>query len=388
MPEEFDRFRVGGRFTESFRDIGVDKLPGNSFVVWAKTTKAEMKIIDEKEKEKLREKKKQAEVRTEQTKKVSAVLSEAVFDSDMDKDLKKATIKSLVDITSAVVQHVMNHDSSPEQILNAIIEEIKSNEGQIKKEGKVNVELIENVVSGFVIAVDEEQTESSMDVEGVCKSEHEKNLEPQSTSTFDSQEDELEVEEFFREQRISKEINADYIDQNGLLHRAVWEGKLEVVEFLICKGASVNAEYANCGKPIHIATAAGHRNIVGFLLNRISVNEGDKSGYTPLHYAAYNGQLEMVQFLIASEANIHAQAQDGVTPLHFAAFYGHLDTAKFLVEKGANINVEDNYKNTPMGLAIAQNRQDIIEFFNVLLPTPNSSLEEVSTCSGNTRLQK
>lgn len=56
------------------------------------------------------------------------------------------------------------------------------------------------------------------------------------------------------------------------------------------------------------------------------------------------------------------------------------------MEKGANINVEDNYKNTPMGLAIAQNKQDIIEFFNVLLPTPNSSLEGVSTCSGNTRL--
>ncbi len=58
------------------------------------------------------------------------------------------------------------------------------------------------------------------------------------------------------------------------------------------------------------------------------------------------------------------------------------------MEKGANINVEDNYKNTPMGLAIAQNKQDIIEFFNVLLPTLNSSLEGVSTCSGNTRLQK
>ncbi|WP_353289147.1 ankyrin repeat domain-containing protein [Wolbachia endosymbiont (group A) of Pogonocherus hispidulus] len=85
---------------------------------------------------------------------------------------------------------------------------------------------------------------------------------------------------------------------------------------------------------------------------------------------------------------MHAQAQNGATPLHFAAYYGHLDTAKFLVEKGANINVEDNYKNTPMGLAIAQNKQDIIEFFNVLLPTPNSSLEGVSTCSGNTRLQK
>ncbi|WP_341820618.1 ankyrin repeat domain-containing protein [Wolbachia endosymbiont (group A) of Myopa testacea] len=320
-----------------------------------------------KETEKMQKVAEQAKLRAEQTGIVSTIFLEMMLDFEMDRELEKITLNSQTIIVQAVVQCVIEHRLPPEQILNAIIEEIKSNEGQIKKEGKVNVELIENVVSGFVIAVDEEQTESSMDVEGACKSEHEKNLEPQSKSTFDSQEDELEVEEFFREQRISKEINADYIDQNGLLHRAAWEGKLKVVEFLICKGASVNAEYANCGKPIHIATAAGHRNIVKFfLLNGINVNEADKSGYTPLHCAAYNGQLEMVQFLIACGANTHTKAQNGATPLHFAAYYGYLDTAKFLVEKGANINVEDNYKNTPMGLAIAQNKQDIIEFFNVL----------------------
>ncbi|WP_353288907.1 hypothetical protein [Wolbachia endosymbiont (group A) of Pogonocherus hispidulus] len=149
VPEEFDRFRVGGRFTESFRDIGVDKVPGNSFVVWAKTTKAEMKIIDEKEKEKLREEKKQAEVRTEQTKKVSAVLSEAVFDSDMDKDLKKATIKSLVDITSAIVQHVIEYNSSPEQVINSIIEEIKCNKNQVLKDNVINAKLIEAGIKNF-----------------------------------------------------------------------------------------------------------------------------------------------------------------------------------------------------------------------------------------------
>ncbi|WP_341820616.1 hypothetical protein [Wolbachia endosymbiont (group A) of Myopa testacea] len=159
VPEEFDRFRVGGRFTESFRDIGVDKLPGNSFVVWAKTTKAEMKIIDEKEKEKLREENKQAEKRVgqeaqraEQTKEVSAVLSEAVFDSDMDKDLKKATIKSLVDITSAIVQHVIEYNSSPEQVINSIIEEIKCNKDQVLKDKTVSTQLIEIGISKGVSA--------------------------------------------------------------------------------------------------------------------------------------------------------------------------------------------------------------------------------------------
>lgn len=173
VPEEFDRFRVGGRFTESFRDIGVDKLPGNSFVVWAKTTKAEMKIIDEKEQEELREKNKQAEKRVgqeaqradketqradreaqraEQTKEVSAVFSEALFDSDMDTELRRATIKNQVNITSSVVQHAMEYNSSPKQLINAVIEEIKCNKDQVLKDKTVSTQLIEIGISKGVSA--------------------------------------------------------------------------------------------------------------------------------------------------------------------------------------------------------------------------------------------
>ncbi|MGL9761299.1 MAG: hypothetical protein ACR5LB_03695 [Wolbachia sp.] len=68
---------------------------------------------------------------------------------------------------------------SPQQILDAIIEEIKSNEDQVRREGKVNAKLIENVMRGFIVVVDEEQIEPNTDIEGTCKSEHEEELESQ-----------------------------------------------------------------------------------------------------------------------------------------------------------------------------------------------------------------
>lgn len=60
---------------------------------------------------------------------------------------------------------------------------------------------------------------------------------------------------------------------------------------------------------------------------------------TPVHMAAANGHLAVVEYLLSlvdrSEAVALANAKNdtGNTPLHWAAFNGHLDIVKVLVEK-------------------------------------------------------
>ncbi|GFR03875.1 uncharacterized protein TNCT_490751 [Trichonephila clavata] len=328
---------------------------------------------------------------------VMKLITQSIRRSKFDNELRYIVGDSEDDIVREVVQHVMNHKSSPEQVLDSIMQTIKHNEAQIKTKGIVDIELIQSAMEPFAAAVSEEQPQPRKNI-----NEREESIESEARNFLDIfkyhqeqevplcsialQESNQEAVEFL-ERRGASEVSIGFINQvdnhgRTLLHHAACEGRSEVVKFLVNNGANPRIKDTFGRQPIHIAAGEGHVDVVGLFLlegEGIDINEVDQSSCTPLHYAAYYDKLEMVQFLIANGANIDAQAQNGVTPLYFAASRAHLDTAKFLVEKGANIN---------MGLAIAQNRQDIIEFFNALLLIPNSSLEGVSTCSGNTGLQK
>lgn len=57
-----------------------------------------------------------------------------------------------------------------------------------------------------------------------------------------------------------------------------------------------------------------------------------------LHNAAYDGQAEIAEMLIARGASVNGPStRDKETPLHFAAMGGQLETARVLVEHGADI---------------------------------------------------
>ena len=59
-------------------------------------------------------------------------------------------------------------------------------------------------------------------------------------------------------------------------------------------------------------------------------NSTDKSGTTPIHRAAKNGQTEIVKVLAPLTAHPNAPNRDGMTPIYLAACNGHLEIVKFL----------------------------------------------------------
>ncbi len=68
-----------------------------------------------------------------------------------------------------------------------------------------------------------------------------------------------------------------------------------------------------------------------FLLDAgADVNVSNQSGSTPLHYAAFLGELECATLLQQAGANLGARNSDGKTPAQWAAFHGNKEMAKLL----------------------------------------------------------
>jgi len=115
-------------------------------------------------------------------------------------------------------------------------------------------------------------------------------------------------------------------------------GHLEVAEYLLGKGADVNAA-ANNGTGYNALTgavASGHTAIVAWLLaNGADPNYRYGDGYSPLLTAAANGHLGIVSLLLASGADLHARTNDGKTALSFAQERGHAEVTEFLRTHGA-----------------------------------------------------
>lgn len=112
------------------------------------------------------------------------------------------------------------------------------------------------------------------------------------------------------------------------------------------------------------------------------LNVIDQGGYTPLHKAAYNGHVEIVEYLISKGADLNALSNSGSTPLHGAAFHGHPDAVRALIEKGAEIDIKNNGGYTPFLGACAGGRFDaaslLIEHgadINALTADSNSALQ-------------
>ena len=92
------------------------------------------------------------------------------------------------------------------------------------------------------------------------------------------------------------------------------------------------------------------------------VNDAGGFGNAPLKIAAVWGDSQAIELLVSSGAELDRQHEDGYTALHHAASQGNLDAAATLLRLGASANVKDNfgqlakdYAETPEMLALFKN---------------------------------
>lgn len=108
--------------------------------------------------------------------------------------------------------------------------------------------------------------------------------------------------------------------------------------------------------PLMLAALKGHTELAKKLLARGA--DVNKTGWTPLHYAATYGHLDIIRLLIEQHAYIDAESPNRTTPLMMAAHYGTPAAVKLLLEEGADPGLKNQLGLTAIDFAHRANRKD------------------------------
>ncbi|OBS77198.1 hypothetical protein A6R68_16359 [Neotoma lepida] len=172
-------------------------------------------------------------------------------------------------------------------------------------------------------------------------------------------------------------------------------GQASLIDFLVSKGAIVNATDYHGSTPLHLACQKGFQSVTLLLLHyKASTEVQDNNGNTPLHLACTYGHedvpaqsptrsvdsisqgsstssfssisasfrqeevkkdyREKLARIPASGLGVNVTNQDGSSPLHVAALHGRTDLVPLLLKHGAYSGARNTSQAVPLHLACQQ----------------------------------
>ena len=177
----------------------------------------------------------------------------------------------------------------------------------------------------------------------------------------------VEVAEFLIQK--GADVNAKNRTGGTSLHGAVFLGHADVAALLIKKGADVNARNAKGETPLDVSkmdwettqliaswleieldqdTVEAGRTAVVEMLQQYSSTDISRSG-DDMCSAVRRGDIEAVKELLAKGADTNTgDSQFGVSPLSWAALLGQTEIAELLIQNGADVNGRDRDGGTAL----------------------------------------
>lgn len=159
------------------------------------------------------------------------------------------------------------------------------------------------------------------------------------------------------------------------LRAAVGNCRTQVVAFLVERGASLNEYSSGTGSPLlHTAAGVGCIELVEWLLARgADIKSHNAFGDSLLYEAVGRSEqnVKVVELLLARGADPHKQNNHGYTPLMQAAMIPRtpedeqiaIATIKLLLEHGANLNTQTfDYGDTALIWAVKLGHTRVAEF--------------------------
>lgn len=156
-------------------------------------------------------------------------------------------------------------------------------------------------------------------------------------------------------------ISPNTLDPKGnpMLIVAIRDKSKKVTDLLLANPATnVNLANKSGENALMMAAFDGDLPTVKMLVldKKASVN---KQGWAPIHYAATNGHLQIVEFLLAHGARVNAFSPSETTPLMMAIGSGNEQLIKYLLDNGADLSLRNHEGYTAIDVAQLFGKDDI-----------------------------
>lgn len=164
------------------------------------------------------------------------------------------------------------------------------------------------------------------------------------------------------------------------LPMACFYGMSKVVRYLLAIGLNVNAICNDGWPPVHYAAYGGQTDTLEVLLAAGGSPDSPAKGSTPLYFAAEGGHLAVIEILFRYKPDMNPApiSSSGRCPHHAAAIGGHLDVFKYLQARCKDVEPDED-GNLPIHLAARGGHSAIFDLLlsdksNITAPNKNTKL--------------
>jgi ankyrin repeat protein/L-ascorbate metabolism protein UlaG (beta-lactamase superfamily) len=158
-------------------------------------------------------------------------------------------------------------------------------------------------------------------------------------------------------------LNAKTEEGRTPLHVAVMGGHKELMEFLIQKGANIDALDAEGRTPLIGAIMSRKPELAHTLVNRgADVKIKSKEGASAIIYTLFFGPEDLIEPLLDHGQNVNERFIGGVTLMQGAAAMGNINAMKILFEHGADVNAISERGETALYFGVREGKTEIVEW--------------------------